>query len=172
MPIEPIEPIEPTEPTEPTKPTEDDSSPARQRRDYRNFQSLIDKLVGDAKAKGEFDELAGSGKPLATSDDALVAEEDRLGFRMLKSHGFAPPWMEARQDVEQERGRVQAWLKRTNSRWATMAETSRVAARVEYRQLLTDLRRMILNYNLTAPAVAGQIDGIDIENEVRQLGQA
>jgi Domain of unknown function (DUF1992) len=152
------------------QPEHDDTSPARQRRDFRNFPSLIDKLIDQARSKGQFEQLQGQGKPLNTDDDELVPDEDRLGYRMLKSHGFAPPWMEARRDVEQERERIHVWLQRTNKRWPTMHDASRAVARVEYRQMLVELRRMILNYNLTTPAAAGQIEGITIEDELVRLG--
>jgi Domain of unknown function (DUF1992) len=152
------------------QPERDETSPARQRRDFRNFQSLIDKLVGEASRKGQFDQLQGQGKPLSAPDDELVPEEDRLAFRMLKSHGFAPPWMEARRDIEHERSRIASWLARTNARWGAMPEASRVAARVEYRRMLQELRSQILNYNLTTPAAAGQIEGITIEDELARLG--
>ena len=148
----------------------EDSSPARQRRDFRNFQNLIDKLIGEARSQGHFENLSGEGKPIHTGDDTHVAEEDRLGFRMLKSHGFAPPWMEARRDIEAERAKVDAWLRRTNSRWPGMHPGSCTAARVEYRAMLSELRRMILNYNLSTPQAAGQIDGIDLDAELKKLG--
>ncbi len=148
----------------------DDTSPARQRRDFRQFQNLIDQLIGQARQEGHFDDLSGTGKPIDTSDDTHVAEEDRLGFRMLKSHGFAPPWMEARRDIETERKKAESWLRRTNTRWPGMHAASQTAARVEYRTMLSELRSMILNYNLTAPQAAGQIEGIDLEAELKKLG--
>jgi DnaJ family protein C protein 28 len=150
---------------------QDQTSPARQRRDFRNFQNLIDKLIGQARNEGQFDDLQGQGQPIDTNDDSLVPPEDRLGYRMLKSHGFAPPWMEARRDLETERARVEDWLRRTNVGWAQMHEAQRVAARVSYRRMLEELRSLILNYNLTTPAAAGQIEGIDLQAELARLGR-
>jgi hypothetical protein len=149
----------------------DDPAPARQRRDFRAFQNLIDKLIGEARTRGSFDEVAGQGKPLEMDDDTLVPAEDRLGYRMLKTHGFAPPWIEARRDIDGERESIERWLARANTRWPTMHEAQRVAMRVEYRKMLVDLRRMILNYNLTAPAAAGQVEGLNLERELARLGQ-
>ena len=148
----------------------DDGGPARQRRDFRDLPGLIDKLIGAAREEGHFDNLSGQGRPLDTTDDLLVPQEERLGNRMLKSHGFAPPWMEARQDLERERARVEKWLRDTNARWPKLHEASRTAARAEYRRMLTDLNRQILNYNLTAPTATGQIEGINLQVELAKLG--
>jgi len=149
---------------------ENETSPARQRT-FKKFDDLIDQLIGKARKQGQFDNLSGTGQALNTSDDELVPPEDRLAFRMLKSHGFAPPWMEARRDIEHERTKLEAWLLRTNRTWATMHPATRTAVKVEYKRKLEDLRRMILNYNLTTPPATGQIEGLDLESELARLGQ-
>ena len=38
----------------------------------------------DAQSKGEFDNLTGSGEPLALDDDSHVPPELRAGYRLLK----------------------------------------------------------------------------------------
>jgi hypothetical protein len=149
---------------------EDDTAPARQRV-FKKFDDLIDQLIGKARKQGQFDNLSGTGQALNTTDDELVPPEDRLAFRVLKNNGFAPPWMEARRDIEQERAKLEEWLQRTNRSWATMQPTSRTAAKVEYKRKLEDLRRMIMNYNLTTPVAAGQIEGLDLEHELARLGR-
>jgi hypothetical protein len=148
----------------------DDGGPARQRRDFRDLPGLIDKLIGAARSEGHFDNLSGEGRPLDTTDDTFVPVEDRLGNRMLKSHGFAPPWMEARRDIDSEREKIERWLRDINKRWPKMHEASRAAARVEYRRMLADLSRQVMNYNLTAPTATGQIEGINIAVELARLG--
>lgn len=148
---------------------DDDGAPARQRH-FKKFDDLIDQLIGKARKQGQFDNLRGAGKALEPSDDEMVPPEDRLAFRMLKSHGFAPPWMEARRDIEKEREQVEQWLRRTNTSWPTLHPASRAAARVEYKRKLEELRRMILNYNLTTPPAAGQIEGLQLDLELARLG--
>ncbi|HEU5090263.1 MAG TPA: DUF1992 domain-containing protein [Roseiflexaceae bacterium] len=147
-----------------------DDHPLRKARDYKNYDDLIDKLVNQAREEGHFDDLAGAGKRLRTDDDVNVPPEDRLAHRMLKSHGFAPPWMEAMRDINTERARIEEWLTRTNARWGKMLEANRASARREYRAMLTDLQRMVMNYNLSAPAAAGQVDGLNMNVELARLG--
>lgn len=52
---------------------------------------LVEARIAEATAAGEFDDLPGAGQPLSLDNDALVPEEIRVAYRMLKNAGFAPP---------------------------------------------------------------------------------
>lgn len=56
---------------------------------------LIDKIaeqkITEAIENGELDNLPGRGQPLSLDDDALVPEELRTAYRLLKNAGFLPP---------------------------------------------------------------------------------
>ncbi|MFQ5488796.1 MAG: DnaJ family domain-containing protein [Gammaproteobacteria bacterium] len=64
---------------------------------------LIDQLaearIGEARDRGDFDNLAGAGRPLVLDDDLLVPEELRVAYRLLKNAGFVPPELEARREI-------------------------------------------------------------------------
>lgn len=55
--------------------------------------------IRDAQRKGELDNLAGSGKPLALDDDSYIPPELRAGFRLLKNAGCLPPELEQRREA-------------------------------------------------------------------------
>ncbi len=135
-----------------------------------DFETLIDRLIEQARADGAFDNLPGAGKPLRYDDDALTPEDMRAGFRLLKNAGFAPFWIEARRDIDVERVRISEWLRDANRRWSRLPPALRVRLRAEYREMLTNLQRQIIAYNLTSPPAAGQIEGLRIEEELRKLG--
>jgi DnaJ homologue, subfamily C, member 28, conserved domain len=63
------------------------------------FDWLAEKKIAEALARGEFDNLPGAGRPLALDDDALVPEDLRLAYRILKNAGFVPPAVEARREI-------------------------------------------------------------------------
>lgn len=44
----------------------------------------VEKHIKDASDNGEFDNLAGRGKPLVLDDDSAVPEELRTAYRILK----------------------------------------------------------------------------------------
>jgi hypothetical protein len=86
------------------------------------LDSLAEKHIGDAQARGEFDDLPGTGVPLDLGNDALVPEELRAAYRMLKNAGCLPPELESHAEIrdietllraadnEDERGRLLARL--------------------------------------------------------------
>jgi hypothetical protein len=141
-------------------------------RERRGSAHWLDGLIERARAEGAFDGLAGTGRPIDTSDDLLVPPEQRLAFRMLRSHGFAPPWIEARRDIETERRQLAAWLQRTRARWPSMHPAQREVARGEYRRQLEDVRRMIVHYNLRVPPAVEQLPLPDIAAELARLAVA
>jgi DnaJ family protein C protein 28 len=136
-----------------------------------DVETVIDRLIEQARAEGAFDNLPGAGKPLMYDDDALTPEDMRAGFRMLKNAGFAPLWIEARRDIDTERARIASWLRDANRRWSRLPPAIRARLRTEYHEMLTNLQRQIISYNLTAPPAAGQVEGLRIAEEMRKLGE-
>jgi hypothetical protein len=55
------------------------------------FDQLAEDRIREALARGEFDNLPGSGQPLALDDDFLVPEDLRVAYRILRNAGFVPP---------------------------------------------------------------------------------
>jgi len=60
---------------------------------------LAERKIAEAVSRGEFDDLPGAGRPLDLADDALVPEELRLAYRILKNAGFVPPEVEALNEI-------------------------------------------------------------------------
>jgi hypothetical protein len=54
------------------------------------LEFLAERRIAEAVANGELDDLPGAGQPLALDDDALVPEELRLAYRILKNAGYVP----------------------------------------------------------------------------------
>jgi hypothetical protein len=65
------------------------------------FNKIVEERIRKAQQKGEFDNLAGSGKPLNFLDDQAVAEELRLAFKILKNADCLPPEIELKKEIQQ-----------------------------------------------------------------------
>ena len=63
------------------------------------FDLIAEQRIAEAMERGEFDDLPGSGEPLALHDDPLIPEELRMAYRILKNAGFVPPELEAHKEV-------------------------------------------------------------------------
>jgi len=62
---------------------------------------LAEQRIREAQAQGVFDDLPGAGAPLDLDDDALVPEELRAAYRILKNAGYAPAEVEALRDLRE-----------------------------------------------------------------------
>jgi hypothetical protein len=84
------------------------------------FETIAEQRIAEALERGELDGLPGAGRPLALDDDALVPEDLRLAYRILKNAGFVPPEIEARREI--------AELERLLFDGAALDETARARA--------------------------------------------
>ena len=60
---------------------------------------LAEQRIAEAVSRGDFDDLPGAGRPLELDDDALIPEDLRLAYRILKNAGFVPPEVEAVNEI-------------------------------------------------------------------------
>jgi len=151
--------------------SESRDEPTRRTPPRRRLGNYLDEIMAKAHADGLLDNLPGQGKPLDLSGDDLIPDADRLGYRMLKSSGFAPPWVEARREIDEERARLDAWLQDANRRWPRLDSPAQAALEIAYKRKLGDLQRLILNYNLTAPPGVPHVEGLRMTEELAKLGR-
>ncbi|CAM3482167.1 MULTISPECIES: DnaJ family domain-containing protein [Saccharibacillus] len=59
---------------------------------------LAEQKIEEAVRRGEFDDLPGSGKPIAPDDLPGVPEELRVPYRILKNAGMLPEEMQLRKE--------------------------------------------------------------------------
>src|SRR5262249_49098561 len=64
------------------------------------FALIVENRIAEAIARGEFDHLPGAGKPLELEDDALVREEERVAFGIMKTSVYVPPEVERFAEAE------------------------------------------------------------------------
>ena len=65
------------------------------------FEFIAEQRIAEAIARGELDDLPGAGRPLDLDDDALIPEELRLAYRILKNAGYVPPEVETLNEMAQ-----------------------------------------------------------------------
>jgi hypothetical protein len=67
--------------------------------------TLLDRLaegrIREAQQRGEFDGLPGAGKPLMLEDEALIPEELRAAYRLLKNAGYLPPELQLNKEIKE-----------------------------------------------------------------------
>ncbi|MGC6489563.1 MAG: DnaJ family domain-containing protein [Planctomycetota bacterium] len=62
------------------------------------FDHIVEERLRHAEDAGELRGLPGSGRPLQLEDVSRVPDELRASYLLLKSNGFLPPELEAKQE--------------------------------------------------------------------------
>ena len=63
------------------------------------LDAIAERRIAEAIERGEFDDLPGAGRPLDMEDDALIAEELRVAYRILRNAGCVPQEIETRREI-------------------------------------------------------------------------
>ena len=150
----------------------------------RQYHHYIEEQIQEAVARGEFDNLPGTGKPLNLEDDALAGGKT-TAYRLLKQNGYAPPEIELLKEIRHENERVDQQLNRLRSQ-ARALRTRRVSpfpsekrayndsvekAVTAYEEKLLALNRKILTFNLSVPT-AMHMTFLDVEKKMQAFREA
>ena len=68
----------------------------------------IDQMIGDAIARGEFDNLEGEGKPIRLDDYFATPADLRVGYSVLKSSKFVPEEVDRMKEIGELRAKLAA----------------------------------------------------------------
>ncbi len=63
------------------------------------FARIAEAKIQEGIERGDFDSLPGRGKPLRFEDMSGVPADMRLGYKILRNAGVAPPEVELRREV-------------------------------------------------------------------------
>ncbi len=150
----------------------------------RQYRHYIEEQISEAMSRGDFDNLAGTGKPLNLEDDHLAGDKTSA-YRLLKQNGYAPPEIELLKEIRRENERVEQQMNRLRSR-ATVLRSRRVPpfpsekrayndyvekAATAYEDKLCALNRKILTFNLSVPATM-HMTFLDVEKKMQQFREA
>jgi DnaJ family protein C protein 28 len=118
----------------------------------------IEKILEEARKRGDFDNLPGAGKPQDLSENPYVPADWRMAYRMLAGNGFAPEVVESDKALRQASTALAASLDTFAARWQRLSgpeRQSRLEERATFlRAYEADVRALnsrIHGFNYTAP---------------------
>lgn len=62
---------------------------------------IAERRIREAQERGDFDDLPGTGVPLKLDADALVPEDLRVAYRILRNAGLLPPQLEPHREIRE-----------------------------------------------------------------------
>jgi DnaJ family protein C protein 28 len=139
------------------------------------FSRAIDKIIQQAMEEGRFDNLPGKGKPLKLDDNPHLDQEWQLAYHMLKENGFAPEFIEKRQEIEMLLAKAREVLMRTwlwragaldSGEDEEMVATEWAKAQKIFDETIEGLNKKIRDYNLIVPTPSVARAPIDYDKEM------
>lgn len=147
-------------------------------RESEVYRTVADRLIEEAMARGEFDDLPGKGQPL----DLRETEAERRGEwavqRVLENSGFKPAWATDRRELLEKAGEIRAALARSwEARVAALAGGEGYAAVAtrwdralsRFHEAVVKLNKEIRLYNLKAPHVRLHLRVVDAERVIKRV---
>ncbi|CAK9027801.1 unnamed protein product [Durusdinium trenchii] len=142
------------------KENQSDLSSAKPRMDDRDLEDIeqeVEEQIQIATANGEFDNVEGKGKPLKSllgGDNPYLDQADRVGYGLLKKHGFAPEWIEQQKRIHSD---LEQHVRQLSEAWAASKfepTHAYVAHKDRFRQQMAALNKRVRDYNLSCPKFA------------------
>ncbi|HZG66486.1 MAG TPA: DUF1992 domain-containing protein [Herpetosiphonaceae bacterium] len=164
---------QPSDPEPDVAPAEEQpaAKQARPRAGTAGWRSLVEQRIQDGMERGLFDNLPGAGKPLNLEEDALVPEDMRMAFRLLRSNGLAPLWVEMNKEIRDDIERLGRFRAHVHSRVARTNPIQWEHLRKEYIRRVEDINVKIVNYNIIAPSVQVHLHALIMSDELRKFDE-
>jgi hypothetical protein len=139
----------------------------------QTWESLVERLIREAQARGDFDALPGHGRPLLLDEDPREGDMG-LAFHMLRNARLAPPWIEADKQVRACIDDLDRMLEqaRAPGRQAVAGRISRHRLHRQLDQLIETHDEAVTRLNAAAPSLALHRRPMDRDAQRRRLDVA
>lgn len=117
------------------------------------FENPIDKIIREARERGEFDNLPGKGQPLRWEDETHVPEANRMAHRLLKNNNFTLDWIALGQELDAEYEQIRREIEQARAE-RTAGKISAAKWPLVARALAEKIRalnRKVIGYNVRVP---------------------
>lgn len=149
----------------------------------RKWATAVEQQIEEAQARGDFDNLQGTGKPLRLEKN-VYAGDKALAYSLLKNNDLAPPEIERGKEIDADLARADALLAslrrqrdalhaKRSSAFASERRAYNVVrdkTEARYTEALRGINSKILSLNIVAPAALHR-RLIDIDARLRSFAE-
>ena len=133
------------------------------------WRNLVEQRIQDGIERGLFDNLKGAGKPLKLDDDAFVPEDMRMAFRLLRTNGLAPLWVELNKEIRDDLARLERFRAHVHDRRNQTNHIQLEHLRQDYAGRISEINGKILNYNILAPSSRVHFATLILDDELAKF---
>ncbi|XP_073526930.1 dnaJ homolog subfamily C member 28 [Phyllobates terribilis] len=141
------------------------------------IERLVEDLIQESMAKGDFDNLSGKGKPLNKFSSCPHIDPMTHNLnRILIDNGYQPEWIvlqkEIRETIDKLRQDLVASRKKLGDPMTYRQETQWMEICETFREDITKLNKRISDFNLVVPLLSRQMVHFRAEKEISRAEQA
>lgn len=115
-----------------------------------NWGRIVEEQIRDAQKNGEFDDLAGQGRPLDVDDELTALEGDlKMAHHILKNADALPFWIELDKEIRARQEYCKNILEQLH---AASSPALRRKLVNDYREEAKSINDHILHFNCICPA--------------------
>lgn len=134
-------------------------------------ERLVEDLIQESMARGDFRNLSGAGKPLTKFEDNPYADPMIHNLnRILTDNGYQPPWVVTQRDIREAIAHIRKKLLVSRARLGdpmTPIEQSQWNQLCEFvQEELVKLNKVVDNYNLIVPLLTMQMVHFSLSREM------
>ncbi|XP_071994784.1 dnaJ homolog subfamily C member 28 [Engystomops pustulosus] len=141
------------------------------------IERLVEDLIQESMAKGDFDNLSGKGKPLDKFSACPHIDPMTHNLnRILIDNGYQPEWIvlqkEIRETIDKLRQDLVASRKKLGDPMAYKQEKQWTEIREKFTEDISKLNKRINDFNLVVPLMSRQMVHFRVEKEIWRAEQA
>jgi DnaJ homolog subfamily C member 28 len=130
---------------------------------------LVEQRILDGMERGLFDNLPGMGRPLNLDEDQFVPEEMKMAFRMLRSTGLTPLWVQVNKEIREDIDRTGRFRLLVQERRDAMSPLEWAHRRREFAARIRDINDKIMNHNILAPSSQVHLPLLRLDEELARF---
>ncbi|XP_042221849.1 dnaJ homolog subfamily C member 28-like [Homarus americanus] len=136
---------------------------AKKIRTRYGIDRIVDDMIQEAMAKGEFDNLSNAGQPLKQQNyNPYVDTVTHKLNQVLINNGYAPEWVMLEKDIREDRTRLKMLLRKEREKLGPLPITPEeeimwTASQERLQDLIKDMNKKIEKYNFIVPLLAKQM---------------
>ncbi|MGE5398362.1 MAG: DnaJ family domain-containing protein [Chitinophagales bacterium] len=147
-----------------------------------SVEDLVEERIRKAREKGDFDNLAGKGKPINLEENPMEPADMRMANKILKDAGFAPYWIQLGNDIDAAQEQLWRDIERFKNQQRVIGKgkSNRTAHNLEYRaqkflldsrEQLQNINKKIDNFNCHCPMWWLSRGRVDVDKEMEKVNR-
>ncbi|CAI9607586.1 unnamed protein product [Staurois parvus] len=141
------------------------------------IERLVEDLIQESMAKGDFDNLSGKGKPITKFSTCPHIDPMTHNLnRILIDNGYQPEWIvlqkEIRDTTDKLRNELVASRKKIGEPMTYLKEKEWMKICENFRENIIKLNKKVNDFNLVVPIMSRQMVHFNVEKEISRAEQA